>query len=47
MWAGTEACEPVTWQECKLVPKDVNFIVPEITCKDKQVCLTNEKAVSF
>jgi len=36
VWAGTEACEPVTWQECKLVPKDVNFIVPEITCKDKQ-----------
>ena len=36
MWAGTEACEPVTWQECKLVPKDVNFIVPEITCKDGQ-----------
>ena len=36
MWAGTEACEPVTWQECKLVPKDVKFIVPEITCSDKQ-----------
>merc|ERR1712117_870684 len=36
VWAGTEACEPVTWQECKLVPKDVKFIVPEITCNDKQ-----------
>ena len=36
VWAGTEACEPVTWQECKLVPKDVKFIVPEITCSDKQ-----------
>merc|ERR1712025_247071 len=35
-WAGTDACEPVTWQECKLVPKDVKFIVPEITCNDKQ-----------
>ena len=26
----------MTWQECKLVPKDVKFIVPEITCVDKQ-----------
>ena len=36
VWAGNDACEPVTWQECKLVPKDVQFIVPEITCSDKQ-----------
>ena len=36
VWAGTEACEPVTWQECKLVPKDVKFIVPEIKCEPKQ-----------
>merc|ERR1719430_2490838 len=36
VWAGTDACEPVTWQECKLVPKDVQFIVPEITCNDHQ-----------
>ena len=36
VWAGTEACEPVTWQECKLVPRNVKFIVPEITCTDKQ-----------
>merc|ERR1712106_849769 len=36
VWAGTDACEPVTWQECKLVPKDVQFIVPEITCSDHQ-----------
>ena len=36
VWAGKEGCEPVTWQECKLVPKDVQFIVPEITCSDKQ-----------
>ena len=36
MWAGTDACEPVTWQECKLVPKEVKFIVPEMTCQEKQ-----------
>ncbi len=36
VWAGNEACEPVTWQECKLVPKTVSFIVPEITCKPRQ-----------
>ena len=36
VWAGNDACEPVTWQECKLVPKDVQFIVPEITCNDHQ-----------
>jgi hypothetical protein len=35
-WAGNEACEPVTWQECKLVPKTVSFIVPEIKCEDGQ-----------
>merc|ERR1712029_683425 len=29
VWAGNEACEPVTWQECKLVPKTVKFIVPQ------------------
>jgi len=36
IWAGNEACEPVTWQECKLVPKTVKFIVPEINCTDGQ-----------
>jgi len=36
VWAGTDSCEPVTWLECKLVPKKVDFIVPEITCYDKQ-----------
>ena len=36
VWAGNEACEPVTWQECKLVPKNVKFIVPEINCTDAQ-----------
>ena len=30
IWAGTEQCEPVTWQECELVEKDVQFIVPEV-----------------
>ncbi len=36
IWAGTEQCEPVTWQECELKEKDVKFIVPEVTCADKQ-----------
>jgi len=35
-WTGNEACEPVSWQECKLVPKEVKFIVPEINCTDGQ-----------
>ena len=35
-WAGTDSCEPVTWQECELVPKNVKFIVPEINCTDGQ-----------
>ena len=30
IWAGTEQCEPVTWQECELVEKEVQFIVPEV-----------------
>ena len=34
IWAGNEACEPVTWKECKLVPKQVDFKVPKITCED-------------
>ena len=36
VWAGTDACDPVTWQECKLVSKDVQFIVPDIKCSDRQ-----------
>ena len=36
VWAGTDACEPVTWQECELVAKKVKFIVPEMNCKEKQ-----------
>jgi len=35
-YASTDNCEPVTWQECKLVSKDVKFIVPDISCVDKQ-----------
>ena len=35
-WAGTDSCEPVTWQECELVAKEVKFIVPDITCSDQQ-----------
>ena len=34
VWAGNEACEPVTWRECKLVPRQVDFKVPKITCED-------------
>jgi len=32
VWAGNEACEPVTWRECKLVPRQVDFKVPKINC---------------
>ena len=35
-WAGTDSCEPVTWQECELVPRQVTFIVPDITCDQGQ-----------
>ena len=34
VWAGNEACEPVTWRECKLVPRQVDFKVPKIDCVD-------------
>ena len=34
IWAGNEACNPVTWKECKLEPKEVNFKVPHVTCED-------------
>ena len=36
MWAVTDACDPVTWQECKLVTKNVQFIVLDMSCYDKQ-----------
>ena len=34
VWAGKENCQPVTWQECKLVPKYVDFIIPKVECED-------------
>merc|ERR1739844_485227 len=34
VWAGNEACEPVTWRECKLVPRQVDFKVPKIDCEE-------------
>lgn len=34
VWAGNEACQPVTWSECKLVPRQVDFKVPKIECVD-------------
>lgn len=34
VWAGNEACEPVTWRECQLVPRQVDFKVPKIDCLD-------------
>jgi len=36
VWAGKEGCEPVTWQECKLVDKTVHFRVPDVNCTPKQ-----------
>ena len=36
VWAGREGCEPVTWQECQLVDKEVKFLVPDITCSPKE-----------
>lgn len=32
VWAGNEDCEPVTWRECQLVPRQVDFKVPKIDC---------------
>jgi len=34
VWSGNEDCEPVTWNECKLVEYDVPFKVPAIVCED-------------
>ena len=34
IWTGNEDCEPVTWEDCKLVEKKVPFKVPKITCED-------------
>eukprot|EP00096_Caligus_rogercresseyi_P012849 TRINITY_DN5515_c0_g1_i1.p1 TRINITY_DN5515_c0_g1~~TRINITY_DN5515_c0_g1_i1.p1 ORF type:complete len:414 (+),score=114.53 TRINITY_DN5515_c0_g1_i1:37-1278(+) len=34
VWAGNESCEPVTWRECQLVPRKVDFKVPKIICEE-------------
>ncbi|XP_040583609.1 uncharacterized protein [Lepeophtheirus salmonis] len=34
VWAGNESCEPVTWRECQLVPRQVDFKVPKIICEE-------------
>jgi len=34
VWAGNEDCEPVTWRECQLVPRQVDFKVPKINCEE-------------
>ena len=34
VWAGNEDCVPVTWRDCKLVPKQVNFVVPTVHCNE-------------
>lgn len=36
VWAGNEDCEPVTWRECELVPRQVDFKVPKIECFDAE-----------
>ena len=37
VWAGNEACKPVTWSECNLVPKQVGIKVPKVSCEDEEV----------
>jgi len=32
VWAGNEDCEDVTWEECKLVARTVDFTVPKVDC---------------
>ena len=39
VWAGNEDCVPVTWRDCKLVPKPVLFTVPNVTCKDSEIII--------
>merc|ERR1719315_696930 len=36
VWSGNEDCEPVTWNECKLVEYKVPFKVPAIVCVDAE-----------
>jgi len=37
VWSGEEECEEVTWQECKLVEKEVDFPAVESDCKPAAV----------
>ena len=30
VWTGNQECEPVTWRECRLVPKTQSFTVPQV-----------------
>merc|ERR1712096_551774 len=32
VWTGTETCTPVTWEECKIVEKEVEFPSVETEC---------------
>ena len=34
VWAGNEDCQPVEWNDCKLVDQKVPFKVPKITCEN-------------
>merc|ERR1712142_1124191 len=48
VWSGNEDCEPVTWNECKLVEYQVPFKVPAIVCEDAEAipwddCITTTK----
>ena len=36
VWSGNEDCEPVTWNECKLVEYKVPFKTPTIVCVDAE-----------
>ena len=32
VWAGNEDCEDVTWQECTLIDRTIDFTVPKVDC---------------
>ena len=34
VWNSNKDCEPVTWQECKLVEKTEEFKVPKVDCQE-------------
>merc|ERR1712096_117657 len=35
VWGGKEKCEPVSWEECKIVKKTVDFIADRTNCETK------------